>query len=974
LLLVLSWGAFLYTPTFAATLLEANFTDPPSTEDPRWIHSQNWDQDVSLSGGIASYDTIDRGVNASIITAIGAFNNATSLRARMRVIADDGFNGGGTSMILIRNGYQFVAGIVSDNAFHAAAVNALSFGGITQSFAMDTSVFHEYRLVITDVATGLYDIYADDVLVLPNNQAAFIGAGFDGQAQFGDNEATADAQAELDWVRVEDGAAPTPPDVLIADANTRGLWYFNHAPGTESAWDASANANHGTLLTGAPFQLDPAVSWIDSRPGYNQCIMAYYNSGSDFSAGPIEVPQGSNMSLAFWPGTDMTIEFWMYPALIDGSSRYILTKYTGADYHVTFSNGNLSYAWNNAGWFSVTDTTDIPANEWTHVAITVDRSGSPAEDIISFYINQALSSTHSTPHKGGNPNSESLWIMGAFGGSSLANCFLGRLDEIRISDVIRDYAGNGTITAAEASAAGVELSYTSRRNGLYAIRRAESLDGVWATSFRTLGDATESAVALPAATAISDNAYFDIAEATELFTDVTSSAGLSGSIGHYFGGSWGDFNSDGRPDFFSRSLFRNVDGSSFAVLPISALNVGDDWGGPWGDYDNDGDPDLLALGFSNGGQWFVKLLRNESGTSFVDDSAKLPSLPMTQVDTATWVDVDNDGDLDLYLGGGEPAAGYQPDAVLQNNNNGASFSVIFTTPAPHRPARGSTACDFDEDGDMDIFVSNYRLEPNLLWINNGSGSFTEQAATYGVAGDGALGAWGHTIGSNWVDLNNDGRIDLFVGNFSHPADYQDRPQFLTNLGPAGSFHFQDDSAIAGLAWRESYANPGFADFDNDTWLDFFYTCIYPADENVLCRNNGDGTFSEIPSEAFVDNNYQTAWADYDGDGDPDLLTSSRLLRNECNVGHWLKVKLAGNGTTVNKSAIGAQVRISINGKTLTRQVEGSTGGHAGNQNDLTLHFGLATHSDPVDLGVRWPDGTTETVNDVAVDQTITVQK
>ena len=967
-------GAFAATPIFAAVLLEANFTLPPNQEDARWTHSQQWDQVVSLGGGIASYNTIDTGVNASIITAVGSFNSATGLRARMRVIDDDGFNGGGTSMILIRNGYMHVAGIVSAKPSRPAALNALSFGGITQSYLMDTSAFHEYRLQITDVATGMYDIFVDDVLVLQNNQGAFIGSGFDGQAQFADNEGTADAQAEFDWARVEDDVVPTPPDVLTADAHTRGLWYFNHPPGSASVWDASANANQGNLLTGLPFQLDPAVSWVGSRPGYNQCVMGYYTNGANFNLGPIEVPQdGSNMSLAFSPGTDMTIEFWMHPTLIDGSAQYILTKHTGADYHVTFTSGQLYYAWYNGGWNSVTDTAVIPANEWTHVAITVDRSGSPAEDIITFYINDAFSSAHTTPLKGGNPNAESLWIMGASGGAGLANCFRGKLDELRISDVIREYAGSGTITAAEASPGSMNVSYRSRRNGLYAVRRAESPDGAWETAHRALGDPAESTIALAGATETGDHAFFAMGSAETLFADVTDAVGLTG-IGHYFGGSWGDFNLDGWPDFFSRNLYRNLDGTSFTQVPISALSIGVGWGGPWGDYDNDGDPDLLALGFSGGGQWFVKLLRNEGGVSFVDDSAKLPSLPMTQVEAATWVDVDNDGDLALYLGGGEPAAGYQPDAVLRNNNDGASFTVIFTTPAPHWPARGATACDFDEDGDLDIYVSNYRLAPNLLWINNGSGSFSEQAAAYGVAGDGGSGAWGHTIGSNWADWNNDGRIDLFVGNFSHAPDYQDRPQFLANMGPSGSFHFQDDSATAGLAWRESYANPGFGDFDNDTHLDFFYTCIYAGDENVLCRNNGDGTFSEVPSEAFVFGNYQTSWADYDGDGDLDLLTSSRLLRNECNLGHWLKVKLVGDGTSVNKSAIGAQVRITTDGKTLTRQVEGSTGGHAGNQNDLTLHFGLATRGEPVDLEVRWPGGATETVNNVAVDQTVTVQR
>ena len=92
------------------------------------------------------------------------------------------------------------------------------------------------------------------------------------------------------------------------------------------------------------------------------------------------------------------------------------------------------------------------------------------------------------------------------------------------------------------------------------------------------------------------------------------------------------------------------------------------------------------------------------------------------------------------------------------------------------PARGITTADYDEDGDLDIYVSNYRLVPNTLWQNDGKGEFAQVEGEKKVDGDGGLGAWGHTIGSSF-DFNNDGHFDLFVGNFSHPPSYQDRPKF-----------------------------------------------------------------------------------------------------------------------------------------------------------------------------------------------------
>src|SRR5207253_6292700 len=129
------------------------------------------------------------------------------------------------------------------------------------------------------------------------------------------------------------------------------------------------------------------------------------------------------------------------------------------------------------------------------------------------------------------------------------------------------------------------------------------------------------------------------------------------------------------------------------------------------------------------------------------------------------------------VGGYEANEGYQPHAIYRNQGDG-TFVEAWKTKERCQPASGVTAADFDEDGHLDIFVSNYRLEPNLLWLNDGKGKFKDVAKAYGAAGNMKEGAYGHTIGSAWGDLDNDGHLDLFVGNFSHPAEYQDRSQVL----------------------------------------------------------------------------------------------------------------------------------------------------------------------------------------------------
>ena len=439
------------------------------------------------------------------------------------------------------------------------------------------------------------------------------------------------------------------------------------------------------------------------------------------------------------------------------------------------------------------------------------------------------------------------------------------------------------------------------------------------------------------------------------FVDVTEAMGLKGNNGGV--AAWGDFDNDGWVDVcIGGDIYRNEGGKRFKKVGRV--------GGPavWGDFDNDGYLDLFC--------WECgKLYRNIKGREFKE--VKFPPKPMDVSVGACWGDFDNDGYLDLYVGGYESPKGYQPDAIFRNKGDG-TFVEIWRTKGRSQPARGVTCADFNEDGHLDVFVSNYRLEANLLWLNDGTGKFTDVAKAYGAAGNERMGWYGHTIGSAWGDLDNDGHLDLFVGNFSHPPAYQDRSQFLRNMGPKGKYHFEDMTKVAKLRWQESYASPALGDYDNDGRLDLYFTTVYPGDKSVLYRNLGGWKFTEIKngSGLSVAQTYQAAWADFDNDGQLDMITGGRLFRNKGTKNHWLKVRLEGAGK-VNRAGIGAQVRLRVGKETLTRQVEGATG--QGNQNDLTLHFGLGQAKGPVKLEIRWPDGTRQEV-ETPVDRTITVKR
>ncbi len=449
-----------------------------------------------------------------------------------------------------------------------------------------------------------------------------------------------------------------------------------------------------------------------------------------------------------------------------------------------------------------------------------------------------------------------------------------------------------------------------------------------------------------------------------VFTDITSSVflnGMPGSEGNNTA-AWADFDNDGWVDLFDGSaLWRNDRGEFHQVAGVP---LNDPMGhGTWGDFDNDGFVDL-SVG--------TRLYRNNGNGTLTDVSARmLPPLPPTDATANVWGDFDNDGYLDLYVAGGQVTSEYFADVILFNKK-GLAFTKGWQDPAP-RSGRSALTADFDRDGDLDVYVSNYRLGANYLFCNNGRGAFTDMAGEYGADGGG-----GHSIGSAWGDMDNDGHLDLFAGNFSHPG--QPPSLFLRNGGPEGEYTFQVMSRLDGPDWRESYAAPALGDIDNDGDLDLFLTTVYGGDRGRLYRNEGSWRFVNATAGSGLNPNtggQQASWADFDNDGDLDLITGAsagvpgRLYRNNGNNNTWLKVKVEGGGR-INRSAIGSQVRVVAGDHVQVAQDEAASG-RGGNANDPALHFGLGRHSGMLKVDVLWPDGMVTMINSTP-NQTLTVRK
>ena len=517
--------------------------------------------------------------------------------------------------------------------------------------------------------------------------------------------------------------------------------------------------------------------------------------------------------------------------------------------------------------------------------------------------------------------------------------------------------------------------------------------------------------------------YSDLGGADEyvFFTNMSQQAGLAGYGGSYF--AWGDYNDDGNQDLLvnGKRLLRNEGSPGYTFTDVtmatglhqtSRVNVG-----IWGDYDNDGDLDVYLAG----GGWTTSsptrndyLFRNNGAPDWTftdvteDAGSPVDGLPST---AAAWGDIDDDGFLDLYVANYETDGleGY-PDSLWHNEGDGTFTNISASSgilSAGREPGRGVAFCDFDNDGDRDIHVSNYRLRPNLLWQNDGSGRFTNVAAQKGVTGDAlfyqAVGPYyGHTIGSAWADWNNDGNMDIWEANLVHKyvggGDIRgyicDDSKFYANNGPP-NWDFTDVRPETGIPVKpirsdasvqdELYDGIAWADFDNDGDMDVYMPQVYDLGYSfsALYINRGDGTFDDVgPSVGIrVWNTYGAAWADYDNDGDLDLVTGGKnpsnalsrvhLFENSGNTNKWLRVEV--EGTVSNVMGLGTRVTVTAGNTTMTRDFEGGTGSHA-QMNDLPVEFGLGKADGADTVTVEFPSGHTLTYLDVDANTTLRVKE
>lgn len=446
------------------------------------------------------------------------------------------------------------------------------------------------------------------------------------------------------------------------------------------------------------------------------------------------------------------------------------------------------------------------------------------------------------------------------------------------------------------------------------------------------------------------------------FVDVTAAAGVNGNGGFATGVAVGDYDDDGLLDLFvtgfgSNILYRNLGDGRFSDVTVKAgLAKSERWSSSSGffDYDLDGDLDLYVVNYLD------YQLEENPHCGFQKEGYRMYCHPS-------------------YFDG-------SPDELYRNDGDGTFTDVSLEAGVanPSGKGLGVAFADFDLDGDIDIYVANDAVR-NFLYRNDGE-TFQDVAYSAGVGYD-ADGKPQAGMGTDSGDLDGDGRLDIFVTNFSEELN-----ALYRNLG---RLEFEDASQSPGL--KSAFLPLGFGtklfDFDNDGDLDIYVTNGHVIDnirlynpqlsysQTDLLYDNVDGRFHDVSAESGPAFQVESvgrgaAVGDYDNDGDLDIVVSNcgqppLLMRNDGgNRNHWIAIK--ARGTVSNAFGLGAKVRVESGNRVQVKEIN-NVGSYL-SSHDIRLYFGLGSERKAERVEIIWPGGNKQTLRDIPADQILLIEE
>jgi hypothetical protein len=478
-------------------------------------------------------------------------------------------------------------------------------------------------------------------------------------------------------------------------------------------------------------------------------------------------------------------------------------------------------------------------------------------------------------------------------------------------------------------------------------------------------------------------AAFESKESVIHLVDVARAAGLD-RYGQAGGAIVDDFDNDGILDIVVSNvndceplLFFHGNGDGTYTNRADQAGLAKQTGGlniMQTDYNNDGCKDILIL---RGGWEYARpksLLRNNCDGTFTDvtkESGLADVVTATQ--TAVWADIDNDGNLDLFVGNEN-----SPNQLFLNKGDGTFVDIAKSAGVNQvNFTKAVVAADYDNDGYVDLYVSTLNGEHHL-YHNNHDRTFTDVTRQAGVEGP-----W-TTFGAWFFDYDNDGWPDLFVAGYGSSVEdvmneYRHLPQGgekLSLFKNLGNGKFRNVTAEAGLARVMMPMGLNFGDIDNDGFLDFYLGSGNPSYAspipNALFHNKDGKTFVDITASSgtgILPKGHGVAFADLDNDGDEDLLVvmggavpgdrqATRLFENPGNGNDWINVKLVG--VKSNRAALGARIKVTLRNEGHTsRSIYRTVGSGASfGAGPFEQHIGLGRSAQIESLEIWWPASNT----------------